>query len=303
MIERLVGEDIAVGSQLPAAPALVLIDPSQLSQVLINLAINARDAMPNGGRLSMAVSELVVTGNDADLYELSRGPYVQLSVTDTGTGMTDEVRSRAFEPFFTTKAVGKGSGLGLSVCYGIVRQAEGRIVLRSELGLGTRVDIYLPRLAGLVASRPLPSSAPPPGGRETVLVVEDDHAVCMVTRRVLEGAGYHVLFAHNGVEALGVAGRVRSPLDLLVSDITMPGKGGLELSADLRQRYPGLPVLYLSGYTEHLGFAERPLDPNTEFLGKPFTASALLGRVRRLLDRSLSELGLSAASSEAAAAP
>ena len=294
MIARLVGEDIVIRCQTPAEPLFVLVDPSQLSQVLINLAINARDAMPEGGHLSMAVSELVVTGSDPDLCELSPGPYVQLSVTDTGTGMTEEVRSRAFEPFFTTKSVGKGSGLGLSVCYGIVRQAEGRIVLRSELGLGTRVEIYLPRLAAGVSPRARPSAGAPSGGRETVLVVEDDHAVCMVTRRVLEGAGYHVLAAHNGVEALAVVDRIKSPLHLLVSDITMPGKGGLELGAELRQRQPGLPVLFLSGYTEHLGFADRAPDDSTDFLGKPFTASILLGRVRRLLDRSAIERDLQA---------
>jgi PAS domain S-box-containing protein len=294
MIARLVGEDIVILCQTPPEPLFVLVDPSQLSQVLINLAINARDAMPDGGHLSMTVSELVVTGDDPDLCELSPGPYVQLGVTDTGTGMTDEVRSRAFEPFFTTKAVGKGSGLGLSVCYGIVRQAEGRIVLRSELGLGTRVEIYLPRLASGSSPRARASTAAPSGGRETVLVVEDDHAVCMVTRRVLEGAGYHVLAAHDGVEALTVAERMRSPLDLLVSDITMPGKGGLELGAELRRRQPTLPVLYLSGYTEHLGLTDRALDESTDFLGKPFTASALLGRVRRLLDRSPPERDIDA---------
>lgn len=286
MIARLVGEHIVISCQTPAEPSFVLIDPSQLSQILINLAINARDAMPEGGHLSLAVSELVVTGSDPDLCELSPGPYVQLSVTDTGSGMSDEVRSRAFEPFFTTKPAAKGSGLGLSVCYGIVRQAEGRIVLRSELGLGTRVEIYLPRVAAGVAPPARPNAAAPSGGRETVLVVEDDHAVCMVTRRVLEGAGYHVLAAHDGVEALAVLDRVESPLQLLVTDITMPGKGGLELGAELRQRQPGLPVLYLSGYTEHLGFADRALDESSDFLGKPFTASTLLGRVRRLLDRS-----------------
>jgi DNA-binding response OmpR family regulator len=130
-----------------------------------------------------------------------------------------------------------------------------------------------------------------------VLVVEDDHAVCMVTRRVLESAGYHVLVAHDGVAALVVAERIRGPLHLLVSDVTMPGKGGLELGTELRQRQPGLPVLYLSGYTEHLGLADRPLEPGTEFLGKPFTASALLGRVRRLLDRSAAERGSGAGTS------
>jgi CheY-like chemotaxis protein len=310
MVERLVGEHIVISSELPPEPAPVLIDPSQLSQVLINLAINARDAMPEGGRLSMLVSE--VEGGrdhpeacdpepcDPERCELPAGRHVWLSVADTGSGMSDEVRARAFEPFFTTKGAGRGSGLGLSVCYGIVRQAEGRISLRSEPGVGTRVDIYLPRHAGTLSSRARPAALAPPGGRETVLVVEDDHAVCVVTRRVLESAGYRVFAAHNAVEALDVADRVRSALDLLVTDITMPGKSGFELGAELRQRQPGLRVLYLSGHGEDMG--PRPSLPGSELLGKPFTASVLLARVRLLLDEPAATLerGPSAVSVEPA---
>jgi two-component system, cell cycle sensor histidine kinase and response regulator CckA len=290
MVERLVGEDIVVTSELPGHPVPVLIDGSQLSQVLINLAINARDAMSGGGSLHMAV-ETVSDVADAELLEsppgtpdLPRSGYAIVRVTDTGGGMTAEVRAQAFEPFFTTKGVGKGSGLGLSVCYGIIRQAGGRIVLRSELGRGTTVEMVLPLTVTSEAAVRRVLSTPPSGGRETVLVVEDDPAVCAVTRRVLERAGYRVLTAQNGLEALMVAERVEGLLDIVVSDVTMPGMGGIELSRELRRLRPDLRVLYLSGYTENLAVLEGPQDAGSDFLGKPFTASALLGHVRRLLD-------------------
>jgi PAS domain S-box-containing protein len=290
MIERLVGEDIVVTSGLPPQPVPVLIDGSQLSQVLINLAINARDAMSGGGRLHMGVetvsdvADAELLGLPAGALELPRSGYAILHVTDTGSGMTAEVRAQAFEPFFTTKGPGKGSGLGLSVCYGIIRQAGGRIVLRSEPGQGTTVEMVLPLTVSSEAAAQRVPTSPPSGGRETVLVVEDDPAVCAVTRRVLERAGYRVVAAQNGLEALKVAESLDEQVDIVVSDVTMPGMGGIELSRELRARRPELRVLYLSGYTENLAVVEGPQDPGSDFLGKPFTASALLGRVRRLLD-------------------
>jgi signal transduction histidine kinase len=283
MIERLVGEHILVTSEVSADPVHVLVDASQLSQVMINLAINARDAMPDGGRLHMAVSTSSDPVIRPELLDLPVGSYASIRVTDTGTGMTPEVRAQAFEPFFTTKAPGKGSGLGLSVCYGIIRQAGGRIVLHSEPGSGTTVDMYLP-LTASAAERARSAAPVAPGGRETVLLVEDDQAVCMVTRRVLERAGYHVLAAQNGVEALEIVERLGNALDVVVSDVTMPGMGGLELGVELRRRQPAARMLYLSGYTENLAAFQTPLDPRSDFLSKPFTASALLGHVRRLLD-------------------
>jgi signal transduction histidine kinase/ActR/RegA family two-component response regulator len=283
MIERLVGEDIIVTNELPPDPVHVLIDASQLSQVLLNLAINARDAMTGGGRLHLAATAANEVG-DGVLHDLPPGSYAILRVTDTGSGMTPEVRAQAFEPFFTTKGVGKGSGLGLSVCYGIIRQAGGRILIHSEAGTGTTVEMVLPLQAATETSVRRPRTIPPSGGRETILVVEDDAAVCVVTRRVLERAGYRVLTAQNGLEALKLADRLDGPLDLVVSDVTMPGMGGIELGMELRRRRPELRVLYLSGYTENLAALEGPGDPGSDYLGKPFTASALLGHVRRLLD-------------------
>lgn len=285
MIERLVGEHIRVGSDLPGAAVNVMIDASQMSQVLINLAINARDAMTHGGRLQMAVSTVSELALDAELLDLPSGSYAKVSVSDTGAGMSEEVRARAFDPFFTTKAPGKGTGLGLSVCYGIIRQAGGRIVLFSEPGRGTTVEMYLPLAACSAVPRPLSSTHPPSGGRETILVVEDDAAVRMVTRRVLERAGYQVLVAADGVEALGVVEHLEGELGAVVTDVTMPGMGGFELGAELRRRRPRTRLLYLSGYVENLAAIRGPIEPCSDFLGKPFTASSLLGRLRRLLDQ------------------
>ena len=283
MIERLVGEDIRVTTDVPDQPLHVLIDGSQLSQVLINLAINARDAMSGGGTLHVSAVAMAEEALDPSLG-LPHGEYVCIAVSDTGVGMSQQVHSQAFEPFFTTKEPGKGSGLGLSVCYGIIRQAGGRIALHSSPGSGTRVEMFLPiTVPACCPARPLVPLVLP-GGRETVLLVEDDLAVNMVTRRVLERANYHVLAAQNGIEALRVAERVGYRLDLVVSDLRMPGMGGLELGAELRRRHPGTRVLFLSGYTENLASCKAPLEPGSDFLAKPFTASALLERVRRLLE-------------------
>jgi two-component system cell cycle sensor histidine kinase/response regulator CckA len=286
MIERLVGEHILVSSELPGESVNVLVDASQLSQVLINLAINARDAMSRGGRLKMTVSTLTELAFDADLLDLPSGGYAKICVTDSGAGMSEEIRARAFEPFFTTKPPGKGTGLGLSVCYGIIRQAGGRIVLLSEPGRGTTVAMYLP-LAAAAAAAPRPLSRPvqPVGGRETILVVEDDASVRTVTRRVLERAGYQVVVASDGVEALRVVEHLDGEIGAVVTDVTMPGMGGFELGAELRRRRPRTRLLYLSGYVENLAAIRGPIEPCSDFLGKPFTASALLGRLRRLLDQ------------------
>ncbi len=285
MVERLVGEHIIVSSEVPAEPICVLIDSSQLSQVLINLAINARDAMLKGGRLQMAVSSVSEQAFDADVVDLPPGRYAKIHVSDTGVGMSEKVRTQAFEPFFTTKAPGKGTGLGLSVCYGIIRQAGGRILLDSELGRGTTVEMYLPLAAGAVVPGPPANvTAPSFGGGETILVVEDDAAVRMVTRRVLERAGYDVRVAQDGAEALVLLDRLDTELGIMVSDVTMPGMSGIELGVELRRRRPGTRILFLSGYVENLAAIRGPFESGTDFLAKPFTASDLLGRVRRLLD-------------------
>jgi two-component system cell cycle sensor histidine kinase/response regulator CckA len=284
MIGRLLDEHIVVTSELPAEPMNVLIDGSQLSQVLINLAINARDAMGGtGGRLHMAAA-IIDPGLAPTSLDLPPAPgYARIRVTDSGDGMTDEVRAQAFEPFFTTKPPGKGSGLGLSVCHGLIRQAGGRILLHSLPGEGTTVEMFLPLTSG-TAPALLRGACPPSGGRERVLVVEDDLAVGTVARRVLERAGYQVLAAQSGLEALELAERVDYEFDAVVSDVTMPGMGGIELGAALRRRNPSLRVLFLSGYAENLPASKPPNEPGSDFLGKPFTASTLLARVRRLID-------------------
>jgi two-component system, cell cycle sensor histidine kinase and response regulator CckA len=294
MGSRLVGSQIQVTTELDDAALTVIIDPSQLSQVLINLAINARDAMPSGGSLLLrarrtevrrATSGSSLPASEQRRVQLAPGSYVLLEVSDTGSGMASGVLARAFEPFFTTKPVGSGSGLGLSMCYGIIQQAGGRIGIESQQGKGTTVYVYLPR-SGL-SSRPAPDperSSKLGGGRETLLLVEDELAVCNVTRRILERAGYRVLIAENGAAALDVVSRFDSELGLVVTDISMPGMGGQELGAELRQRWPRLKVLYLSGYSpESLASGG---STEAEFLGKPFTSKALLDKVRRVLDRS-----------------
>jgi two-component system, cell cycle sensor histidine kinase and response regulator CckA len=297
MVSRLLGSQIEVTSAIADAALTVVIDPSQLSQVLINLAINARDAMPNGGTLRLSASRLDVgrrsnvprgpmpSGSNEHL-ELPPGTYVLIEVSDTGTGMAPNVLARAFEPFFTTKPVGSGSGLGLSMCYGIIQQAGGRIGIESRLGRGTTVNVYLPRssVASRPASRP---EAPvlPESRRETLLVVEDDLAVCNVTRRILERAGYQVLVAENGRLALEAVERSPREITLVITDISMPGMSGPELGAELLQRKPKIKILYLSGYSPQVLVEGGSVGAEAEFLGKPFTTSALLEKVRRVLDR------------------
>jgi len=210
---------------------------------------------------------------------------VLIAVSDSGTGMTPNVMARAVEPFFTTKPVGSGSGLGLSMCYGIIQQAGGRISIESQLGQGTTINVYLPRSGQLtVAPReePLPV---PARGKETLLVVEDDLAVCNVTRRILERAGYHVLVADNGRRALEAVESSTREIALVVSDISMPGMSGQELGAELRQRQPKTKILYLSGYSPHVVTGPGAGGADTDFLSKPFTSSGLLDKVRRLIER------------------
>jgi CheY-like chemotaxis protein len=215
--------------------------------------------------------------------DLERGSYVVIEVCDNGSGMTREVLAHAFEPFFTTKPVGSGSGLGLSTCYGIVRQANGRIGMESEVGRGTTVRIHLPLTLERLRSTSLPArSEAPRGGGETILVVEDEPAVCAVTRRILERGGYRVLVAGNGLEALSVA-EGHPTIALVVTDVTMPGMGGEELGVELRRRGSASPILYVSGYASSSLTRYGVVRAEIEFLAKPFTSQALLERVRRLI--------------------
>ncbi|OFV88040.1 MAG: hypothetical protein A2V74_07105 [Acidobacteria bacterium RBG_16_70_10] len=286
MLRRLIREDIELVTTLRAAPALVKADRGQVEQVVMNLAVNARDALPEGGRLTIETAPAELDEVFCRQHVGARpGPYVMLAVSDTGIGMDAETRSHIFEPFFTTKEPGKGTGLGLSTVYGIVKQAGGSIWVYSEPGQGATFKVYLPRAEEVVAApRPPTPPAEPPGGTETILLVEDEEALRTLTRELLESLGYTVLEARHGVEALELSARLESRIDLLVTDVVMPEMSGQELAARLGDARPEMQVLFVSGYTED-GVTRHGLPAGrVAFLQKPFTSEALARRIRRLLD-------------------
>ncbi|MCM2334247.1 MAG: PAS domain-containing protein [Anaeromyxobacteraceae bacterium] len=288
LLRRVLGEDVA----LEVAPAeglwTVRCDPGQVEQLILNLTINARDAMPRGGRLRLATDNLAVDEAQAALDPALRaGDWVRLSVQDSGEGMPPEVRAHLFEPFFTTKPKGAGTGLGLATVHGIVSQAGGFIRVHSAAGQGTTFELHLPRVAGAAGERMAAPAASPlraARGSEVVLAVEDHPLVRDVTARALRGAGYQVVVAADGVAALEAAARLACPLHLLVTDVVMPGMDGRALADELRRRHPGLRVLFVSGYTQDVISHHGVLDAGVELLAKPFTAAALLARVRAVLD-------------------
>lgn len=286
MLDRLLGEDIAIKSSLDASLWPVEVDPSQLEQVLLNLAVNSRDAMPKGGSLTLETANIRLDEAYARHHpEVEPGDYVLLAASDTGIGMSEEVRVRIFEPFFSTKPVGQGTGLGLATVYGIVKQSKGHIWVYSEPGQGTTFKIYLPRATG--DAQTLPQKKPsqrPAGGSERVLVVEDEAPVRRVIVRCLRNAGYTVLEAANGADALRKLASFDGQIELLVTDVVMPQVGGRELAAKAAERYPTLRVLYLSGYTENAIVHHGVLDAGLVFLQKPFSPDDLLRRVRDVLD-------------------
>ncbi|MBK7784450.1 MAG: MASE1 domain-containing protein [Gemmatimonadetes bacterium] len=284
MLRRLIGEDIRLVIRHHAGDSHVRVDRSQLEQVILNLVVNARDAMPAGGTLTIATTAVEVdealAGRQVDLEP---GPYVALAVQDTGVGMANEVQRRAFDPFFTTKEQGKGTGLGLSTVYGIVKQSGGAVWLESAPGAGTTVSIYLPRVAAapevLDAAAPEPAAAP----RGTVLVVEDERMVRDLVRRTLARAGYQVLEAADGEAALALARTEPGTIDLLLTDVVMPRLGGRQLAARLQAERPGLRVLFMSGYASDAGDLHDLVLGAGDFLQKPFAPSRLLERVGALL--------------------
>jgi two-component system cell cycle sensor histidine kinase/response regulator CckA len=286
MLRRLIREDVRLVASLAQGLGLVKADRNQLEQVILNLAVNARDAMPKGGELTIATADLVV--DEARAHELgvaAAGAYVQLSVRDTGTGMDSSTRSRLFEPFFTTKEQGKGTGLGLATVDGIVRQSGGVVRVESELGRGTTFFVILPRVSG--PRRELPAekkTARGPARSETILVVEDEGAVRSGVREILQASGYVVLDAADGREALRVASEHQGPIHLLVSDAVMPGMGGDELAQRLVALRPELGIVFISGYVGE-AIVQRTTGRPTAFLPKPFSAAALSEKVREVLDR------------------
>jgi PAS domain S-box-containing protein len=286
MLRRLIGEDVELVTVLSPALWRVRADPGQVEQVIVNLAVNARDAMPGGGRLTIETGniERPARGPAGGAGDHAR-PFVVVSVADTGTGMSDEVQAHLFEPFFTTKAPGKGTGLGLSTVYGIVKQAGGDVVVASEPGSGTTVRVYLPRTDDAADATADPRDGGGMArGTETVLVVDDEPLVGSIVARTLGAAGYTVLSAESCDEALAIAASAGQGIDLLVTDLVLRGPGGADVAARIRDAVPGLPVLFVSGYTD------RAVDLSiyggtAAFLAKPFTGQELTARVRGLLDR------------------
>jgi two-component system cell cycle sensor histidine kinase/response regulator CckA len=287
LLRRLIGENIELEVRPGVALWPVVGDVGQFEQVMVNLAVNARDAMPLGGRLSIATDNVVVDESYLRVRRISLPPgdYVRLTVSDTGTGMSETTKAHLFEPFFTTKERGKGTGLGLATCHGIVKQCGGDIFCWSEPGNGTSFTIYLPRSPGEALPLWARDREVAPRGTETVLVVEDEPSVRAIAVRALAEGGYFVLEAANGIEALAVAADLHRPLDLVVTDLVMPRMGGRELVERLRLRQPDLRALYTSGYADD-GAAELHISPQeTDFIHKPFPGSTLAIRVREALSR------------------
>ncbi|MFL5421816.1 MAG: ATP-binding protein, partial [Myxococcales bacterium] len=280
LLRRSLRADIDLEMRLSTGRCRVKVDPTKLEQVLLNLAVNARDAMPAGGRVIVETSTLELTPDEARPHGITAGQYVSIAVTDEGTGMPPEVAARVFEPFFTTKEAGKGTGLGLATAHGIVRQAGGAISVRSVEGQGSTFRILLPVTSEL-PDEELRNTAIRTRGSETVLVAEDEAPVRAVVRRILAEAGYKVLEAANGEEALALAQRHSGSIDLLLADLVMPGMGGKELARRLCNGSAATRVLYLSGYFGPSGDSEPSQD---QFLAKPFTRDELLARVRAQLD-------------------
>jgi two-component system, cell cycle sensor histidine kinase and response regulator CckA len=286
MLSRLIGEDIRIETALSPTPVYVKADPGQLEQVILNLAVNARDAMPKGGRLLVETRDVVWDDAGAREQAVPAGRYVMLAVTDTGCGMDADTQSRVFEPFFTTKEQGKGTGLGLSMVYGSVQQGGGYVRLESAPDQGSTFRIYLPRVDAEHEQAAGETSAVLRRGSETILLVEDDQALRQVVYEVLEDNGYHVMTARDGHEALAICRRGTELIDLLVTDIVMPGANGVTVAKAFREHNPRLKVICMSGYTEHASLKEEILDTASVFVQKPFTTDAFLATVRDVLDRS-----------------
>jgi PAS domain S-box-containing protein len=282
---RLIGEDVEIKLNLRGSLGSVKIDPSQFDQVVLNLAVNASDAMPTGGELTIATANATLAKPHTERLGLEPGPYVSLSISDTGSGMAPEILSHIFEPFFTTKGPGKGTGLGLSTVYGIVKQSEGEIEVQSEPGRGTTFSIYLPRCDEEVREPPPPTDSDEREmGSETILLVEDDGLFRELTTEVLEMHGYTVIAAAFPEEALRISHGRNGDIDMVITDMVMPQMTGVDLVAQLRLGHPDVRVLFMSGYTD-VALAHRGvLDPDDAFIRKPFSNKALAAKIREVLD-------------------
>jgi PAS domain S-box-containing protein len=286
MLRRILGEDIDFARKLAPDLGMTHADPSQIEQVLLNLVVNARDAMPEGGKLTIETANVELDDEyTASNATVEPGSYVMLAVTDTGRGMDAKTRERIFEPFFTTKEKGKGTGLGLSMVYGIVKQSGGDIHVYSEPDQGTTFKIYLPRKSSaMIAESRAPTAPTRLTGNETVLVVEDEEAVCNLAKRILGAAGYTVLTAANGGDGLATCERHPEKIHLVLTDVVMPEMSGRVFAERLAKVREGIKVLYMSGYTDNAIAHHGTLDPGTKFIGKPFNAADLARKVREVLD-------------------
>jgi two-component system, cell cycle sensor histidine kinase and response regulator CckA len=288
MLKRIIGEHIDIVYLLASDLGLTTADPGQTEQVLMNLIINARDAMPNGGRISISTANVDLHEEYASSHvEVKPGHYVLLTVSDTGCGMDAETKARIFDPFFTTKGKNKGTGLGLSTVYGIIKQSGGHIWVYSEPGAGTTFKIYLPRdldasLPAVITSAMMPKRST---GSETILVVEDEEALREVVKRILEASGFAVLTAAGGRQAISTAAQHAGDIHLLVTDVVMPAMSGRALAQELSKARPALRVLFMSGYTDDAIIHHGVLEAETPFLSKPFTAGDLTWKVREVLDQ------------------
>ena len=286
LLERVLGEHIDVHTALAPGLAKIKADAGQIEQVVMNLVLNARDAMPRGGKLTIETANVWLDeAFAADHPPVTPGPYVMIAVSDTGIGMDGATQARIFEPFFTTKEQGKGTGLGLATVFGIVQQTGGSVGVSSELGVGTIFKIYLPQVDDAARASPSPvGPGPKVGGAETILLVEDEAQVRAVACRILERAGYQVLAATTPGEALSICERHPAPIELLLTDVVMPEMNGRELAERVCAARATIRTLYMSGYTDNVILHQGVLDTGVEFLQKPLTPDSLVRRVRETLD-------------------
>jgi PAS domain S-box-containing protein len=286
LLRRLIGEHIALKTVCESGLGAVRMDPTQVEQVLMNLAVNARDAMPSGGTLTIETKNVELGLDYAATHaEVKPGEYVMISVSDTGAGMDAATLARVFEPFFTTKHQGRGSGLGLATCYGIVKQSSGSIGVYSEPGRGSTFKVYLPRVRAALSAEGAKRPALSPSGHETLLLVEDDELVRRIAARILTSHGYRVELAVDGAEAIERFDELEGKIDALITDVVLPKVSAKELVAALRQKKPDLRVLYTSGYTENTVVHQGVVDADVSFLGKPYLPADLTRAVRAVLDR------------------